>query len=105
MDTALSKGGAHARRGHRRAEGGRVMERLGFSPEADQPVPYIARTRSYYAALGYTVPYRWAAFAEVPFAPLRKPLAQCRVALVTTAARFDPAHGDQGPGEKYNGSS
>ena len=81
------------------------MERLGFSPGYDQPIPYIARTRSYYAALGYTVPYRWASFADVPFAPLRKPLAQCCVAIVTTAAPFDPAHGDQGPGAPYNGSA
>ena len=81
------------------------LDRLGFSPEHDQPVPYIARTRSYYAALGYTQPYRWASFAEVPFAPLGKPLTQCCVAMVTTAAPFDPANGDQGPGAPYNGSA
>jgi len=52
----------------------------------DAPIPYIERTRDYYAALGYGEPYRWAHFAEVPFHGLKKPLAQCRVALVTTAA-------------------
>ena len=78
---------------------------LGFSPDYDQPVPYILRTRGYYAALGYALPYRWASFATVPFTPLRKPLAQSCVALVTTAAPFDPAKGDQGPGAAYNGAA
>ena len=40
----------------------------------------------FYAAQGYEKPYRWAHFADVPFAPLPKPLAQCRVALVTTGS-------------------
>ena len=25
----------------------------------DAPVPYMARTRAYYQALGYGAPYRW----------------------------------------------
>jgi hypothetical protein len=62
----------------------------------------MARTRAYYRALGYDEPYRWAHFAEVPFAPLRKPLKECRIGLVTTAALYDPACGDQGPGAAYN---
>jgi glycine/betaine/sarcosine/D-proline reductase family selenoprotein B len=41
----------------------------------------------------------------VPFQPLRKELAKSRVAIITTAARFDPAKGDQGPGAPYNGSA
>ncbi|MEZ5832522.1 MAG: glycine/sarcosine/betaine reductase selenoprotein B family protein [Dongiaceae bacterium] len=69
---------------------------------ADAPIPYMARTRAYYSALGYTEPYRWVNFAEVPFAPLAKPLTACRIALVTTAAPYDPARGDQGPGAVYN---
>ncbi len=80
-------------------------EQLGFSPSDDQPVPYILRTRSYYQALGYATAYRWASFADVPFAPLRRSLAESCVALVTTAARFDPAKGDQGPGAPYNGGA
>ena len=78
---------------------------LGFSPSYDQPVPYMQRTRDYYAALGYPTPYRWASFAAVPFTPLRKALAESCVALVTTAALFDPAKGDQGPGAPYNGAA
>ena len=78
---------------------------LGFAPDDDAPIPYMARTREYYAAIGYTTPYRWAHYVDAPFQPLRKALSQSRVALVTTAAPFDPAKGDQGPGAKYNGGA
>jgi hypothetical protein len=78
---------------------------LGFAPDDDAPIPYMARTREYYQAIGYTTPYRWAHYVDAPFQPLRKPLAQSRVAIVTTAAPFDPARGDQGPGAKYNGGA
>lgn len=52
---------------------------------AGEPVHYIERTRQYYRALGYTKDYVWATFEDVPFAPLRKPLAEVRLALITTA--------------------
>ena len=68
----------------------------------DPPIPYIERTREYYQALGYGAPYEWAHYADVPFQPLAKPLARCRVALITTAAPFKPDAGDQGPGAPYN---
>lgn len=71
----------------------------------DTPIPYVARTRAYYAALGYADAYRWAEYADVPFARLDKPLAQCRVAIVTTAAPYQPAKGNQGPGAPYNGAA
>ena len=74
---------------------------MGFAPDYDSPVPYMQRTREYYRAIGYD-PYRWAHYREVPFSPLRRPLAESRVALVTTAAPFDPEKGDQGPGAAYN---
>jgi len=61
-------------------------ERFGFAPQHDVPIPYLARIREYYQALGYGAPYEWAHYAEVPFQPLRKPLAECRVTLITTAA-------------------
>lgn len=48
-------------------------------------VSYIDRTREFYAAQGYERPYAWASHTGAPFAPLPKPLAECRVALVTTA--------------------
>ena len=68
----------------------------------DAAIPYMQRTREYYQALGYGAPYEWAHYADVPFQPLAKPLAQCRVALITTAAPFKPDAGDQGPGAPYN---
>lgn len=69
------------------------------------PIPYMQRTREYYRAIGYDTPYRWAHNTSAPFQPLTKPLSQSRVALITTAARFDPSKGDQGPGAPYNGSA
>jgi len=83
----------------------RSDDQLGFAPDDDAPIPYMARTREYYAAIGYTTPYRWAHHVDAPFQPLRKPLAQSRVAIVTTAAPFDPAKGDQGRCAKYNGGA
>jgi hypothetical protein len=65
----------------------------------------MARTREYYQAIGYATPYRWAHYVEAPFKPLKRPLNQSRVAIITTAAPFDPAKGDQGPGAKYNGGA
>ena len=48
-------------------------------------VSYIDRTRAYYAAQGYDAPYAWSRHRDAPFVPLRKPLAECRVGVVTTA--------------------
>jgi hypothetical protein len=48
-------------------------------------VRYIDKTREYYASEGYATPYRWAHFDDVPFTPLARPLAECRVGLVTTS--------------------
>jgi hypothetical protein len=71
----------------------------------DVPIPYMQRTREYYLALGYDNPYRWAHHVDVPFAPLQKPLAGSRVALVSTAAPYQPDKGDQGPGARYNAAA
>lgn len=79
--------------------------RLGFAPDSDAPIPYMQRTRDYYAAIGYDTPYRWAHYIEAPFAPLAVKLAAARVALITTAAPYQPDKGDQGPGAPYNGSA
>ena len=57
--------------------------------EAEAPVSYMDRTRRYYRALGYANDYVWAAFADVPFAPLPKPLSELRIALITTASPAD----------------
>jgi D-proline reductase (dithiol) PrdB len=75
------------------------------SEPADAPIDYIARTHAWYGALGYGNPYRYAEFDQVPFAPLGKPLAQARVALLTTAAPYRPELGDQGAGAAYNAAA
>jgi len=48
-------------------------------------VRYIDKTRDYYLSQGYDKPYRWANFDDVPFTPLNKPLAESRLALVSTS--------------------
>ncbi len=78
---------------------------LGFAAADDAPIPYLQRIRSYYQALGYGAPYRWAHYAHVPFHPLAKPLSQCRLTIITTAAPFQPDKGDQGPGAPYNSAA
>ena len=75
-----------------------------FAAEHDTPIPYMQRTRDYYLALGYGG-YRWAHFVDVPFTPLRTPLSRARVALITTAAPYQPEAGDQGPGAPYNAAA
>lgn len=71
----------------------------------DEPIAYRKRIREYYLALGYEHPYEWAHFDDVPFTRLCKPLADCTVALVTTAAPYKPDAGEQGPGAPYNGAA
>jgi hypothetical protein len=78
---------------------------LGFAPDDDSFVPYMKRTRDWYVALGYNNPYRYAHFADVPFTPLKKPLAQSTVVLLTTAAPYQADKGPQGPGAPYNAAA
>jgi len=78
---------------------------MTFAPDHDIPIPYMQRTRDYYLTLGYDNPYRWAHFTDVPFTPPARPLAQTRLALITTAAPYQPGAGDQGPGAKYNAAA
>lgn len=68
-------------------------------------LPYLKRIRDYYLALGYETPYRWAQFDDVPFQPLKKPLRESTLGIVTTAAPFQPDKGNQGPGAAYNGAA
>ena len=78
------------------------MGGTGVAAAHDVPIAYIDRTRSYYQALGYGAPYEWAHHVDVPFRPLTRPLAQARVALVTTAAPYRAEAGDQRPEAPYN---
>ena len=78
---------------------------FGFAAASDVPIPYLERTRSYYAALGFGAPYEWAHYTQAPFHRLEKPLSRCRFTIITTAAPFQPGKGDQGPGAPYNGAA
>jgi D-proline reductase (dithiol) PrdB len=64
-------------------------------------IPYIERTKNYYERQGYPA-YQWAHHESTPFQSMVKPLKECTLALVTTAAPFKPELADQGPGAKYN---
>ena len=76
--------------------------KYGFASTHDVPIPYLQRIREYYQGLGYGAPYEWAHYAEVPFHALNKPLSECRIALITTAAPYQSSKGDQGPRAPYN---
>lgn len=74
-------------------------------PDGDQPVRYIDRTHAWYDALGTNNHYRYAHFLSAPFRPLSKPLSECRVALMTTAAPYQADKGLQGAGSPYNAAA
>lgn len=73
--------------------------------DPDPPIAYMQRTRDWYLALGYDNPYRWAHHFDVPFQPLKKPLSESVLTLITTAAPFQPDKGPQGPGAPYNAAA
>lgn len=81
------------------------MDGLDFAVAHDEPIRYRDRISTYYQTLGYGKPYRWAQYADVPFTPLQRPLSDSRVALITTAAPYQPDKGDQGPGAAYNAAA
>lgn len=67
-----------------------------------EPIEYMERSRLFYEAQGFDNAYRWATFDEVPFAGLKKPLAESRLGIVTTSATYartsrDPRAVDTGP--------
>ena len=49
-------------------------------------VRYIDKTSEYYRNAGYSQDYAWAANDSCAFTPLTKPLAECRIGLVSTAS-------------------
>ena len=53
-----------------------------------EPVKYIEKTRSYYEAQGFGIPYQWTRHSETPITPLKKALKDSTVALITTAATY-----------------
>ena len=67
-------------------------------------IAYMQRTRTYYSSLGYPV-YEWAHYREVPFTPAVRPIGEATLALITTAAPYQPTLADQGPGAPYNAAA
>ncbi len=51
-----------------------------------KPVGYMERTRLYYRALGYRNDYAWSQHDEVPFTGLKRPLAESKLTVITTAS-------------------
>lgn len=76
-----------------------------MTDDLSRPIAYMPRIAEYYRVLGFSAPYRYAQFEDVPFSPLVKPLSATGIALVTTAAPFRPELGDQGPGASYNSAA
>ena len=83
-----------------------TVERVSDAAQVDRThktfIDYIERTRAHYLREGFNNPYQWAYHDDAPFTRLQKPLAASRVAVITTAARFQPEKGDQGPHAPYN---
>lgn len=48
-------------------------------------VSYIDKSREYYEAYGYDQAYEWATNDDAPFTALPKPLAECKVGVITTS--------------------
>jgi D-proline reductase (dithiol) PrdB len=57
-----------------------------------EPIRYVDRLNDYYRSQGFP-PYQWVVNEQAPLARLRKPLAQCRVSMLTSGGvsrRADP---------------
>src|SRR5262245_25862037 len=59
-----------------------------IGPSRLPPADYIAETRRLYDSLGYES-YRWAERPEpAPWAPIRRPLAECRVGVIASGGIY-----------------
>ncbi|HZO82138.1 MAG TPA: glycine/sarcosine/betaine reductase selenoprotein B family protein [Candidatus Binataceae bacterium] len=48
-----------------------------------EPIAYVTRLNEHYRSQGFP-PYKWSVYENAPLTALSKPLAQCRVALLTS---------------------
>ena len=81
-------------------------EEFGFIPDYDAPIPYMQRIRDYYLTLGYRHALPLGALCRgAVHADDRSRVNEATVALVTTAAPYQPDKGDQGPGAPYNSAA
>jgi D-proline reductase (dithiol) PrdB len=67
-------------------------------------IAYMERTQTYYASMGYP-PYQWAHHDDVPFTAFAADINEATLALITTAAPYQPDLEDQGPGATYNAAA
>ena len=65
--------------------------------KTNQYVRYIEETRIFYGEQGYS-PYQWTVNESGPLTSMKKPLSQCRVALVSTGGLY---HMSQTPFENH----
>ena len=74
-----------------------ATDRSGSEPRSAnrRALSYIDRSRQFYAAHGYTTPYEWAVHDDAPFARPTTPVAEARVAVVTTAFPLDSSRPKQ----------
>ena len=71
----------------------------------DAPIPYLERIRTYYERSATARPTSGRTTPTCRSSRWRSRSPQCRVALVTTAAPYQPDKGDQGPGAPYNAAA
>jgi hypothetical protein len=69
---------------------------LGFAADYDAPIPYIERVRDYYRGRAVSLAH----YAEVPFQPLKKPLAECRIAWKFCRVRRSAGDAPNSTGKK-----
>jgi hypothetical protein len=50
-----------------------------------QYLRYLDKSREFFLQQGMTKPYIWPHLTEVPFTPLKKPLSECRITIITTS--------------------
>lgn len=67
-------------------------------------VPYIEKTHAYYRRKGHAQVYRYAHHTGAPFTPLRKPLAESRLVLVSSAG-FEVLAPGQAPTPAFRGTN
>ncbi len=78
-------------------EDGRTQADGTVDPAHRVTISYIDRSRRYYASEGYEQPYRWVTNDSAPFAKPRKPVADSRLAVVTTSFPVEHPDGPKAP--------
>ena len=79
---------------------------LGFAVEFDVPIPYLQRDPRLLPGRSATArPTAGRITPRCRFTRWPNRSAECRIALITTAAPYQPDKGDQGPGASYNAAA